>query len=87
MNYILDASGDRPGIIDTYRAADVVAMTEVWTVGGGLQIVYPDNVEITVLYDDPTDTLTYTFAAAPTKTKDWSRDEDFAFASMQFESS
>lgn len=85
VNYILDASGDPPGIIDTYRAADVAAMTEVWTAGGGLQIVYPDNVEITVLYDDPTDTLTYTFAAAPTKTKDWSRDEDFAFASMRFD--
>lgn len=84
VNYYLDASGDRPGIIYTYRAADVVALTEVWTAGGGLQIVYPDNAGITVLYDDPTDTLTYTFAAAPTKTKDWSRDEDFAFAEMRF---
>ena len=87
VNYILDASGDRPGIIDTYRAADVVAVTDVWTADGGIQYVYSDGAEITVLYDDPDDTLTYTFAAAPTKTKDWSRDEDFAFASMQFESS
>ena len=85
VNYILDASGDPPGIIDTYRAADVAAMTEVWTADGGIQLIYADNVEITVLYDDPTDTLTYTFAAAPTKTKDWSRDEDFAFASMRFD--
>ena len=84
VNYILDASGDPPGIVDTYRAADVAASSDVWTADGGIQLVYPDNVETTVLYDDPTDTLTYTFAAAPTKTKDWSRDEDFAFGSLRF---
>ena len=84
VNYILDASEDRPGIVYTYRAADVTAMTNVWTADGGIQYVYSDGTEVTVLYDDPDDTVTYTFAAAPTKTKDWSRDEDFAFGSMRF---
>ena len=84
-NYILEVHRDPPGIIYTYQADDVIPVAGNWLMDGGAELVFPDTVPVTVLYDNPVDTVSTRTTTAPLRNKDWNRDESFLFDQMQFQ--
>ena len=49
--------------------------------GAKTEIVYglPSGVSVKVVYDDPSDKLTYSFTDPPKKLPDWSKSDVFQF--------
>ena len=82
--YLVDADITAPDFVYTYCTENTSAISSEPT-PEGKQCIFPDDAVVNIVYINPNGTLTYTTAPAPVKTNDWSRNEDFAFASMQFE--
>ena len=70
--YIQATFGDPPGLIVKYTAADVPAVDSVRS-QSGIEITYAqmNDIELEILFDDPGDSLTFTFADAPSQFPNW----------------
>ena len=70
--YIQATFGDPPGLIVKYTAADVPAVDSVRS-QSGIEITYAqmNDIELEILFDDPGDSLTFTFTDAPSQFPNW----------------
>ena len=70
--YIQATFGDPPGLIVKYTAADVPAMDSVRS-QSGIEITYAqmNDIELEILFDDPGDSLSFTFTDAPSQFPNW----------------
>ena len=70
--YIQAAFGDPPGLIVKYTAADAPAVDSVRS-QSGIEITYAqmNDIELEILFDDPGDSLTFTFTDAPSQFPNW----------------
>ena len=71
-DYIQATFGDPPGLIVKYTAADVPAVDSVRS-QSGIEITYAqmNDIELEILFDDPGDSLTFTFTDAPSQFPNW----------------
>ena len=68
VNYVQDAFNDPPGLMFRLTCENVPPIDGVST-GNGIAITHPESYEpyITCIFDDPSDTLTHTYAPDPTR--------------------
>ncbi len=71
-DYIQATFIDPPGLIVKYTAADVPALDSVRS-PSGIEITYAqmNDIELEILFDDPGDSLTFTFTDAPSQFPNW----------------
>ncbi|MGM9588137.1 MAG: hypothetical protein ACI3VA_11725 [Candidatus Limivicinus sp.] len=71
-DYIQAAFSDPPGLIVKYTAADAPAVDSVRS-QSGIEITYAqmNDIELEILFDDPGDSLTFTFTDAPSQFPNW----------------
>ena len=70
--YIQATFGDPPGLIVKYTAADAPAVDSVRS-QSGIEITYAqmNDIALEILFDDPGDSLTFTFTDAPSQFPNW----------------
>ncbi len=80
VDYVQWAFGDPPGLMFQYRAEDCLAIDSVAN-GGKMTITYEEvpGVEVAVIFDDPGDSLEYTFEPSPRQLPDWSSNPSYSF--------
>ncbi|MBE6752991.1 MAG: hypothetical protein E7559_01330 [Ruminococcaceae bacterium] len=80
VDYVQSTNSDAPGLMFKYTAENCLALTSV-PEQNGVVIIYEDNkdVNLEVIFDDPNDNLTYTFAPQPTNRPDYSDMDDYRF--------
>ena len=83
-DYILEVANDPPGLIYVRQTDNVSHSATLWLMDGQ-ELVFPDDVDVTVLYDDPDDPIAYRTLPAPQRSNNWARYEDFRFDQMQFQ--
>ena len=83
-DYILEVINDPPGLIYVRQTDNVSPSATLWLMGGQ-ELVFTDDVDVTVLYDDPDDPIAYRTLPAPQRSNNWARYEDFRFDQMQFQ--
>ncbi len=73
VTYIQDTFGDPPGLMFMYTARNCLAVDGARD-QSGVRIIYEEapGVEISVIFDDPGDSLTFVRAPAPRDLPDWS---------------
>ena len=71
-DYIQAAFNDPPGLIVKYTAADAPAVDSVRS-QSGIEITYAqmNDIDLEILFDDPGDSLTFTFTDAPSQFPNW----------------
>ena len=71
-DYIQATFNDPPGLIVKYTAADAPAVDSVRS-QSGIEITYAqmNDIELEILFDDPGDSLTFTFTDAPSQFPNW----------------
>ncbi|MDD5954454.1 MAG: hypothetical protein PUD38_04535 [Firmicutes bacterium] len=80
VDYVQKTSFDPPGLMFLYTAENVLAIDGVMS-QSGIQITYEDakGLPITVIFDDPSDSLTFARAASPSRLPDWDALPDYPF--------
>ncbi|MBQ4051941.1 MAG: hypothetical protein IJD13_09950, partial [Oscillospiraceae bacterium] len=81
VNYLRGSFGSNaPGLFFLYRAGDCLAVDGIRD-GTKTEIVYglPSDVSVRVVYDNPSDKLTYRFTTPPSNLPDWSKSDRFQF--------
>lgn len=71
-DYIQATFNDPPGLILKYTAADAPAVDSVRS-QSGIEITYAqmNDIELEILFDDPGDSLSFTFTDAPSQFPNW----------------
>jgi len=80
VNYVQDMFNDPPGLMFQYTASDCLAVDSVRE-QHGITILYgvPDDVNVNVIFDDPSDSLYSGFTQVPSNTPDWSKNPVYSF--------
>lgn len=80
VDYVQKTTFDPPGLMFLYTAENVLAVDCVRS-QSGIQITYEEakGLPITVIFDDPSDSLTFGRAASPSQLPDWNALPDYPF--------
>lgn len=78
VDYCRASFNDPPELFFMYQAEDCLPVDGV-PGKDGICITYANTVKVSVVYDDPDDSLTYAFVKGPQKTYDWARQADAKF--------
>ena len=72
--YLLDNTGDPPGLIFAYTASDAPALDSLRAQDGSVEIVYArmNDLDLHIIFDDPGDQLTTRLEKAPANQPRWS---------------
>ena len=72
--YLLDNTGDPPGLIFAYTASDAPALDSLRAQDGSVEIVYAsmNDLDLHIIFDDPGDQLTTRIENAPANQPRWS---------------
>jgi len=76
--YCRESFNDPPEVFFLYQAEDCLPVDGVRG-EDGICITYANTAKVRVVYDDPTDRLTYDFVDAPKQSYQWSRESDARF--------
>lgn len=69
--YFLKEANDPPKLFVAYAGDSVLDIGTRWLENGRVELYYPTGSDVRVLWDDPDDRLSLSFAAAPPGTVNW----------------